>query len=155
MENIIIQLAKIICSFKVNRMKNSPIYIIFFLLLSVIFQAELYAEKSDILSSISGKKLSEIQKPNILFIMIDDLGKDWVSCYGADDIKTPNIDSLAKGGMKFHNAYSMGSCSPSRTTLLTGKYPFRTGWVAIGMFRVGGLDILTGKKRKILPLPGL
>ena len=70
------------------------------------------------------------QPPNILFIMVDDLGKDWVSCYGADDIKTPHIDALAKGGMKFHNAYSMGSCTPSRTTLLTGKYPYRTGWVS-------------------------
>ena len=79
---------------------------------------------------VSTTEASNPKKPNILFIMIDDLGKDWVSCYGADDIKTPNIDSLAKGGMKFHNAYSMGSCSPSRTTLLTGKYPFRTGWVS-------------------------
>ena len=74
MENIIIQLAKIICPFKINRMKNSPIYIIFSLLLSVIFQAESYAEKSDIRSSISGKKLAEIQKPNILFIMISAAG---------------------------------------------------------------------------------
>ena len=68
-------------------------------------------------------------KPNILFIMVDDLGKEWVSCYGAEDIQTPNIDALAKGGMKFHNAYSMPACTPSRTTLLTGKYPWRTGWV--------------------------
>ena len=68
-------------------------------------------------------------KPNILFIIVDDLGKEWLSCYGAEDIKTPNIDALAEGGMKFHNAYSMGSCSPSRITLLTGKYPCRTGWV--------------------------
>ena len=130
MEITIIQLAKIICSFRLNSMKNSPIYIIIFLLLNLTFKAQLFAAKSDIRSSISGQKSSGIKKPNILFIMIDDLGKDWVSCYGADDIKTPNIDSLAKGGMKFHNAYSMGSCSPSRTTLLTGKYPFRTGWVS-------------------------
>ena len=78
---------------------------------------------------LQGKAASS-QTPYILFIMIDDLGKAWVSCYGADDIKTPNLDSLAAGGMKFQNAYSMGSCSPSRTTLLTGKYPFRTGWVS-------------------------
>jgi arylsulfatase A-like enzyme len=69
-------------------------------------------------------------KPNILFIMVDDLGKEWISCYGAEDIKTPNIDALAVGGMKFHNAYSMGSCTPSRTTLLTGRYPNRNGWVS-------------------------
>ncbi len=69
------------------------------------------------------------QPPNILFIMVDDLGKEWISCYGAEDITTPNIDALASGGMKFHNAYSMPQCTPSRTTLLTGKYPWRTGFV--------------------------
>ena len=68
-------------------------------------------------------------RPNILYIMVDDLGKEWVSCYGGEDIQTPNIDALAEGGMKFHNAYSMPACSPSRTTLLTGKYPWRTGYV--------------------------
>ena len=49
-------------------------------------------------------------KPNILFIMADDLGKEWISCYGAEDIETPNIDALAAGGMKFNNAYSMPAC---------------------------------------------
>jgi arylsulfatase A-like enzyme len=70
-----------------------------------------------------------IQKPNILFIMLDDLGKEWISCYGAEDIETPNIDALAAGGMKFNNAYSMPQCTPSRATLLTGKYPWRNGYV--------------------------
>ena len=68
-------------------------------------------------------------KPNIIFIMVDDLGKDWISCYGADDIETPHIDRLAQGGMKFHNAWSMPQCTPTRATLLTGQYPWRTGWV--------------------------
>ena len=68
-------------------------------------------------------------KPNILLIMVDDLGKEWVSCYGADDVTTPNIDALAKGGIKFHNAWSMPQCTPTRVTLLTGQYPWRTGWV--------------------------
>jgi len=68
-------------------------------------------------------------RPNILFIMVDDLGKEWISCYGAEDIETPNIDALAKTGMKFTNAYSMPQCTPSRATLLTGQYPWRTGWV--------------------------
>ena len=52
-------------------------------------------------------------KPNILFIMADDLGKEWISCYGAEDIETPNIDALAAGGMKFNNAYSMPACTPA------------------------------------------
>jgi arylsulfatase A-like enzyme len=68
-------------------------------------------------------------KPNILFIMADDLGKEWISAYGADLIQTPHIDALAAGGMKFQNAYAMPQCTPSRVSLLTGKYPFRTGWV--------------------------
>jgi len=68
-------------------------------------------------------------KPNILFIMVDDLGKEWVSCYGAEDIKTPHLDALAAGGMRFENAYSMPQCTPTRVTLLTGRYPWRTGWV--------------------------
>ncbi|MHC4323880.1 MAG: sulfatase-like hydrolase/transferase [Planctomycetota bacterium] len=68
-------------------------------------------------------------RPNILFIMVDDLGKEWISCYGAKDIETPNIDALAKTGMRFENAWSMPQCTPSRATLLTGQYPWRTGWV--------------------------
>ncbi|UCD53117.1 MAG: sulfatase-like hydrolase/transferase [Phycisphaerales bacterium] len=71
----------------------------------------------------------ERAKPNILFIMVDDLGKEWISCYGADEIQTPNIDALAAGGMRFTSAYSMPQCTPSRATLLTGQYPWRTGWV--------------------------
>jgi len=69
------------------------------------------------------------EKPNVVFIMVDDLGKDWIGCYGADEIRTPNIDRLAEGGMKFHNAWSMPQCTPTRVTLLTGQYPWRTGWV--------------------------
>ena len=68
-------------------------------------------------------------KPNIIFIMVDDLGKEWISCYGAEDIETPNIDALAKTGMRFESAYSMPQCTPSRASLLTGQYPWRTGWV--------------------------
>ena len=68
-------------------------------------------------------------KPNILLILVDDLGKEWISCYGAEDINTPNIDALATGGMIFHNAYSMPQCTPSRATILTGTYPWRNGYV--------------------------
>ena len=68
-------------------------------------------------------------KPNIVFLMVDDLGKEWVSCYGAEGIETPNIDALAEGGMLFQNAYSMPQCTPTRVALLTGQYPFRNGWI--------------------------
>ncbi|MHC4403862.1 MAG: sulfatase-like hydrolase/transferase [Planctomycetota bacterium] len=67
-------------------------------------------------------------RPNVVFIMVDDLGKEWVSCYGAEGIETPNVDALAAGGMTFHNAYSMPQCTPTRATLLTGQYPWRNGW---------------------------
>jgi arylsulfatase A-like enzyme len=88
--------------------------------------------KSFLLSTLCVMLVSGLfadQKYNILFIMVDDLGKEWVSAYGAEDIQTPRIDALAKGGMLFHNAYSMPQCTPSRATLLTGKYPFRNGYV--------------------------
>jgi len=67
--------------------------------------------------------------PNILLIMVDDLGCEWVSCYGSESIRTPAIDALARGGMRFTNAYSMPQCTPTRVTLLTGQYPWRHGWV--------------------------
>lgn len=69
------------------------------------------------------------QRPNIVFIMVDDLGKEWIGSYGGENIATPNIDKLAETGMRFLNVYSMPQCTPTRTTLLTGQYPFRHGWV--------------------------
>lgn len=67
-------------------------------------------------------------KPNIVFIMVDDLGKEWISHYGAEGIVTPNIDKLAAKGMAFDNAWCMPQCTPTRVTLLTGQYPYRHGW---------------------------
>lgn len=81
------------------------------------------------LCSACSKKEIENKKPNILFILLDDLGKEWISAYGAEDVKTPNIDELVRTGMRFENAYSMPQCTPSRVTLLTGQYPWRHGWV--------------------------
>ena len=69
------------------------------------------------------------QRPNILFILLDDLGKEWVSAYGAEDIETPVVDALAAGGIKFNNFYVMPQCTPTRLSLLTGQMPFRHGWV--------------------------
>jgi len=67
--------------------------------------------------------------PNIVFIMADDLGKEWISCYGADSIKTEHLDQLASTGIRFNNVYSMPQCTPTRLTFLTGQYPYRHGWV--------------------------
>lgn len=68
-------------------------------------------------------------KPNIIFILADDLGIGDVSCYGSDNNKTPIIDQLAKSGMQFTHAYTAPLCGPSRSRILTGRYAFRTGAV--------------------------
>ncbi len=68
-------------------------------------------------------------KPNIILILADDLGLGNVSCYGADNFKTPSLDAMAKNGMRFEHGYSMPQCSPTRCVTLTGRYPFRTGMI--------------------------
>jgi len=69
------------------------------------------------------------KKPNIIFVLADDLGIDGVSSYGADLFKTPEIDKLAKNGIRYTNAYTVPLCGPSRALILTGRYGFRTGAV--------------------------
>ena len=66
------------------------------------------------------------QKPNVVYLIADDLGIGDLSCYGATQISTPNIDRLAGQGAQFTNAYATSSTStPSRFGLLTGMYPWR------------------------------
>lgn len=65
--------------------------------------------------------------PNIIFIMADDLGLECVSAYSGEMHDTPNIDRLAKQGMRFDYAFSAPACSPTRAQLLTGLYPFGNG----------------------------
>src|ERR1051326_7846187 len=71
--------------------------------------------------------------PNIILILADDLGWTDLSCYGSDLYETPNIDKLARDGMRFTQAYSACTvCSPTRAAILTGKYPARlhiTDWI--------------------------
>lgn len=67
------------------------------------------------------------QKPNLILILMDDVGRDWVSCYGAKH-KTPNIDRLAEEGVRYETAWCTPISTPTRVTLLTGQYPFRHGW---------------------------
>ncbi len=66
-------------------------------------------------------------KPNIIFILADDLGVGNVGCYGADNYKTPHIDALANGGIRYTRAFTAPLCGPSRTLIMTGQYAFRTG----------------------------
>ncbi len=67
------------------------------------------------------------KRPNIIFILADDLGIGNVSAYGSDNFKTPNIDKLAQGGVRFEHTYAAPLCGPSRAMLMTGRYAFRTG----------------------------
>jgi arylsulfatase A len=71
--------------------------------------------------------LANATKPNIIFILADDLGIGDVSCYGADHYQTPNVDKLALGGTRFTHAYTAPLCGPSRALIMTGRYAFRTG----------------------------
>lgn len=66
-------------------------------------------------------------RPNIIFFLADDYGLDGVGCYGSDNFKTPNIDALARSGLRFQNAYCTPLCGPTRCLLNTGRYGFRTG----------------------------
>ena len=81
-----------------------------------------------LLPLLAPSSAAAVERPNIIFIMVDDLGPEWIGCYGGRELKTPHIDALAAGGMRFTNAYSMPQCTPTRATLLTGQYPFRHGW---------------------------
>ena len=73
------------------------------------------------------RKLPE-GKPNIVIIYADDLGYGDVGCHGATHVQTPNIDHLAKQGRRFTDAHTASAvCTPSRYTLLTGRYPVRRG----------------------------
>ena len=67
------------------------------------------------------------KKPNIIFILGDDVGIGDIGCTGSDVYKTPNIDALARSGTRFSNAYTVSLCGPSRATIMTGRYLFRTG----------------------------
>ncbi len=68
------------------------------------------------------------EKPNLVLIIADDMNWDDCGTYGHPSIKTPNIDALAKSGMTFQHAYlTANSCSPSRASIITGRYPHNTG----------------------------
>jgi arylsulfatase len=72
--------------------------------------------------------VSLAEKPNVVFFIADDVSQDDFGCYGHPVIQTPNVDALAKKGMRFDNAYlTTSSCSPTRCSIITGRYPHNTG----------------------------
>jgi arylsulfatase A-like enzyme len=73
--------------------------------------------------SLGGGTLAEAAKPNIVLIMVDDMGFSDIGCYGGE-IPTPHIDALAAGGLRFTHFYNATRCSPTRASLLTGLYNY-------------------------------
>ncbi len=73
-----------------------------------------------------GSQLQAAHQPNIIVILSDDMGFSDLGCYGGE-IRTPNLDALAKGGVRFTQFYNMARCCPTRASLLTGLYPHQAG----------------------------
>ena len=96
--------------------------------------------------------VTQSAKPNIIFILADDLGLDGVSCYGADAHKTPNIDKLAASGTRFETCYAAPLCGPSRCVLMSGRYAFRTGGIGNGSWRAGGPGALSKDEQPVAKL---
>ena len=68
----------------------------------------------------------EAKRPNIVVILVDDMGFSDIGCYGSE-IPTPNLDKLAAGGLRFTQFYNTARCCPTRASLLTGLYPHQAG----------------------------
>jgi N-acetylgalactosamine-6-sulfatase len=106
--------------------------------------------------SISGAAVGA-ERPNIVLILADDMGYGDLGCYGHPVAKTPNIDELARQGVRFTQHYANGpECSPTRTALLTGRYQQRAGGLecAIGTGNVGRYDdAIRLAQRRQLGLP--
>src|SRR5262249_24319865 len=69
---------------------------------------------------------SAADRPNIVVVLVDDLGFSDIGCYGGE-VPTPNLDRLASRGVRFTQAYNAARCSPTRASLLTGLYPHQAG----------------------------
>jgi len=100
---------------------------------------------------------SAADRPNIVVILADDLGTESLGCYGAASFKdlgpakTPNLDAMAKAGMRFTRCFATPVCSPARSELLTGKYNFRTGFIDIAG-RNGAVAALDPKAHPTIPV---
>ena len=90
----------------------------------------------------------EPRRPNIVFILADDLGYTDLACYGSKYYETPNIDRLAHQGVRFTDGYTCGpNCQPTRAGLLSGQYGPRTG-----VYTVGGIDRFNWRSRPLRPV---
>jgi arylsulfatase A-like enzyme len=109
-------------------------------------------------AAMGGAAWAQTGPPNIVLLLADDLGSADLSCFGATELRTPHIDSLARDGVRFTQAYANApECTPSRCALLTGRYQQRVGGLecAIGLGNVGRYDEAVWlEKRGELGLPG-
>lgn len=83
------------------------------------------------------------ERPNLVFVLLDNLGKEWFGAYGSEEGVTPNIDRLATAGVRIENCYTPTVCGPSRMTALTGRYLLRNGLTVhhdAALYSGGGLD---------------
>jgi arylsulfatase A-like enzyme len=81
-----------------------------------------------LLTAVVAAAAEPVSRPNVLFILCDDLRPDALGCYGSRHVKTPRIDALAADGVRFANAFCTTSlCSPSRASILTGRYAHAHG----------------------------
>jgi arylsulfatase A-like enzyme len=88
------------------------------------------------------------RRPNIVFILADDLGYSDVACYGSKFYETPHIDRLAAEGVRFTDAYNCGpNCQPTRAALMSGQYSPRTG-----VYTVGNIDRFNWRSRPLRPV---
>ena len=88
------------------------------------------------------------QRPNIVFILADDLGYTDVACFGSKYYETPNIDRLAASGIRFTSGYTCGpNCAPTRAALMSGQYGPRTG-----VYTVGSIDRFDWRSRPLRPV---
>jgi arylsulfatase A-like enzyme len=85
-------------------------------------------------------------KPNIIFILADDLGYTDVACFGSKYYETPNIDKLATQGMKLTSHHHCQNCQPTRAALMSGQYGARTG-----VYTVGGIGRFEWESRPLRP----
>jgi arylsulfatase A-like enzyme len=100
-------------------------------------------------SSLTGISFADSPKPkpNIVFIMADDLGYTDVACYGSKYYETPNIDRLASQGMRLTSHHHCQNCTPTRAALMSGQYGARTG-----VYTVGGIDRFDWSMRPMKPV---
>jgi arylsulfatase A-like enzyme len=105
-------------------------------------------EKGSEKDTLNGENTGQARRPNIIFIMVDDLGYGDLGSYGQEEIKTPHLNKLAKKGIKFTQFYS-GSpvCAPARSVLLTGQHTGKT--TVRGNFGKGGVRGLAGLQGRV------